>query len=159
MFRALDMSDRDAVPALVDLHGQTFETMNALVLNAGVGTAGPMGTFKQARLDKTFEVNFNSAFVLLQRALPLLRAGAVSEPEHGSRVVGISSITGVYAEPGLAAYGASKAALMSLLATLNLEEASNGVLATAIAPAFVDTDMSSWVTDSIAADTMIRSTT
>jgi NAD(P)-dependent dehydrogenase (short-subunit alcohol dehydrogenase family) len=61
----------------------------------------------------------------------------------------------VYAEAGLAAYGASKAAVVSLVEALNAEESGNGVTATAIAPGFVDTDMAAWVTDRIPAEAMI----
>ena len=61
----------------------------------------------------------------------------------------------MYAEPGLAVYGASKAALISLMETLNAEESANGVMATAIAPAYVATDMSAWTADIIPAETMI----
>ena len=67
----------------------------------------------------------------------------------------LASITGVYAESNLAVYGATKAALISLTESLNLEEAVNGVTATAIAPGYVDTDMAAWVHDSIAPDAMI----
>jgi len=152
---AVDMADRDALPELVGLQGRTFGSMSALVLNAGVGTAGDVATTRLDRVDKTLSVNFLSPLVLIQQSLPLLHAGASQDPERGAKIVGLSSITGVYAEPGLAAYGASKAALMSLLDTVNAEESDRGVSATAIAPAFVATDMSAWTTDTVPADTTI----
>jgi 3-oxoacyl-[acyl-carrier protein] reductase len=129
--------------------------MDALVLSGGVGTAGPIATMHARRADKTLEVNFTSALTLIQHALPLLRMAAHADPGHGARVIVLASITGIYAEPGLAAYGASKAALISLADTLNAEESGNGVMATAIAPGYVDTDMSAWTTDTIPAATMI----
>lgn len=61
----------------------------------------------------------------------------------------------MYAEPGLAVYGATKAALISFMQTLNAEESAHGVTATAIAPGYVHTDMSAWATDTIPARTMI----
>jgi 3-oxoacyl-[acyl-carrier protein] reductase len=154
--RAADMADRDSLSALVGLHETTYGTMSALVVNAGMGTAGPVASFKVGRLDKTLEVNFTSAFVLIQAALPLLRGWAESDPETGSKIIGLSSITGAYAEAGMAVYGASKAALLSLIEAVNLEESDKGVTATAIAPAFVETDMTAWATDEVPADTMIR---
>ena len=129
--------------------------MDALILNAGVGTAGPVADYPLKRLDKTLEVNVASAFVLLQAALPQLRLAAANRPHLGAKVILLSSITGVYAEAGLAAYGASKAALLSLAESLNAEESGNGVSATALAPAFVETDMSAWATDRVPAETMI----
>ncbi|MCW2604435.1 MAG: putative 3-oxoacyl-[acyl-carrier-protein] reductase, partial [Pseudonocardiales bacterium] len=66
-----------------------------------------------------------------------------------SRIVALSSIEGVFPESGLAAYGASKAALISLIRSINVEENGNGVLATAISPAFVATELSAWATESV----------
>ncbi len=152
---AADMAAREALPPLVEAHGRAFGSMDALVLNAGVGTAGGIGTSDLRRLDKTIAVNFTAALVLVQHALPLLRQGAAEAPARGARVVGLSSITGAYAEPGLAVYGASKAALLSLVETLNLEESANGVTATALAPAYVDTEMSAWASDRIPPESMI----
>lgn len=154
--RAADMSDRDQLPELIDLHERVFGSMSALVVNAGVGTAGPAGTYPLKRLDKTVSVNLVAPFVLTQSSLPLLRAGAEADPARGSKIIALSSITGAYAETGLAAYGATKAALLSLVDTLNAEESGRGVSATAIAPGYVETDMSAWVTDRVPAETMIR---
>jgi NAD(P)-dependent dehydrogenase (short-subunit alcohol dehydrogenase family) len=157
VLHAADMADRDALPEVVALHAATYDaTMSALVLNAGVGTAGAVADFPRRRLDKTLNVNLVSAFVLVQEALPLLRAGAAQDRVRGSSIVGVSSITGLYAEAGLAVYGASKAALISLLATVTLEEGDHGITATTLAPGYVETEMSAWATDRIPADSMIR---
>jgi NAD(P)-dependent dehydrogenase (short-subunit alcohol dehydrogenase family) len=67
----------------------------------------------------------------------------------------VSAITGAYAEEGLVAYGARKAAALSPAETFNAEESVNGLSATAIAPAYVDTDMAAWVHDRIPPQTMI----
>ncbi|GAB6984163.1 3-oxoacyl-ACP reductase FabG [Nocardioides pyridinolyticus] len=151
-----DLADPDAPTKVVELHARTFGSMNSLVVNAGVGTAGSVASFPVDRLHKTLQVNFTSGFLLTQAALPLLRQAAVEDASRAARIVALSSITGAYAEAGLAAYGASKAALMSLVETVNLEESGNGVCATAIAPGYVETDMSAWITDTIPAKTMIR---
>jgi NAD(P)-dependent dehydrogenase (short-subunit alcohol dehydrogenase family) len=152
---AADLGDRESLAAVVERHRQAYGTMDALVLAGGVGTGGPLQALPASRVDKTIAVNLTSAITMVQRALPLLRAAAAVHEEHGARVIALSSISGVHPEPGLAVYGASKAALISLMETLDTEESSNGVMATAIAPAYVATDMSSWVTDRIPADTMI----
>jgi NAD(P)-dependent dehydrogenase (short-subunit alcohol dehydrogenase family) len=151
-----DLADEAYLDRLVAAHAGGFAAMDCLVLNAGVGTAGDLATFPVRRFDKTVAVNLRAPFLLVQHSLPLLRAAAEANPEHGARVVALSSITGVYAEAGLAAYGATKAALNSLVDTLNVEESGRGVLATAIAPAYVDTDMSAWVVERVPAVEMIR---
>lgn len=155
LVRAADSADRDGVREVVDAHREWFGAMDALILNAGVGTSEPVAATGSRRLDRTLEVNFASPVLLLRASLPMLRAAAAAPHSNGSRVVALSSITGVYAEAGLGVYGASKAALLSLVATTNLEEAANGVTATAIAPGFVDTDMSSWVADRVDPASMI----
>jgi 3-oxoacyl-[acyl-carrier protein] reductase len=54
---AADMADRDALSRLAELHDATYGSMNALVVNAGVGTAGNLVDFPLHRLDSTIEVN------------------------------------------------------------------------------------------------------
>ena len=144
-----DLSDPTYADRLVDAHGEQFDSLDCLVLNAGVGTAGPIDALPATRLDKTIAVNLRAPFVMLQRAIPLLRKA------DGARIIVLSSITGVYAEAGLAAYGATKAALNALVDTVNAEESQHGVSATAIAPGYVDTDMSAWTHDRIPPDQMI----
>lgn len=151
-----DVAESDYPALVVAGHLEAFGSMSALVLNAGVGTAGDIASYPMRRLDKTLAVNFRAPFAFLQESLPLLRAAAASSPESGARVIAMASITAVYAEAGLAAYGATKAALVSLVDALNAEESGNGVSGTAIAPGYVETDMSAWVQDRIPADTMIQ---
>ena len=150
-----DLSDRGDIGAIVDAHKKAFGTLSTLILNAGVGSFGMVADYEMRRFDKTVEVNFRAPFAILQEALPLLRAAASDDPQRGSRIIILSSITGVYAELGLAAYGATKAAAISLAEVLNVEEAVHSVSATAIAPGFVRTDMSSWVEDRVPRDEMI----
>lgn len=153
---AADMADRGRVPNLVEVHQNAFGMMSALVVNAGAGIAGQVAEFDLGRLGKTFDVNFSTPFALIQGVIPLLRLGAEADAVRGANIVGLSSITGAFSERGLAAYGASKAALSSLLETVGLEEARHGITSTAIAPGYVETDMSAWVTEKIPGETMIR---
>ncbi|WP_159921127.1 MULTISPECIES: SDR family oxidoreductase [Nocardia] len=75
------------------------------------------------------------------------RTRDTTDRERGAKIVALASITGVAAEAGLAAYGATKAALISLCETVSLEESGNGVSATAVSPGYVDTDMTAWKRD------------
>lgn len=151
---AADLADEDAPAAIAAAHAARFDRLDALILNAGVGSAGNIADFPMKRYDKTFAVDVRAPFMLLQQCLPLLRATAADGP-RGARVIALGSITGVYAEPGLAAYGAAKAAMNSLIETLNVEESGAGISGTAIAPAFVDTDMSAWTRESVPQDSMV----
>ncbi len=150
-----DIAVEDYLGSLVQTHAARFDRMDALVLNAGVGSAGPLAEFHPRRFDKQVTLNLRAPYVLLQQALPLLRKAAAANPTGGAKVVALSSITGVYAEPDLAVYGATKAALMSLVRSVNREEAGDGVCATAVCPAYVDTDMAAYVHERIPAEDMI----
>ncbi|WP_285189443.1 SDR family oxidoreductase [Rhodococcus sp. MEB041] len=152
---ACDMADPDVAEILISEYGKSFRAIDALILNAGVGTAGPIDTYPMRRFDKTIDVNLRAPFALLQAAMPLLHNAVAADPAHGAKVIALASLAGVYPEAGLAAYGATKAALLSVIDTLNSEQSGSGITGTAIAPGYVDTDMSAWITDRIPADTMI----
>lgn len=151
-----DMGDSGHVEALVDRHMAAFGALDALVLAAGVGSAAPLAGYPDRRVERQMDVNFRAPFRLVSAAIPALRATAALRQGTACRVIAISSLEGIYPEPGLAAYGASKSALIALMASVNAEERMNGVLATAIAPGYVDTAMSDWVADVIPKDAMLR---
>jgi NAD(P)-dependent dehydrogenase (short-subunit alcohol dehydrogenase family) len=149
-----DILDDDYLKRLVAQHTERFGRMDALVTNAGAGSAGLLAEFHPKRFDKQVATNLRSAFVLVQAALPLLRATAQGG-SWGAKVVAMASMTGVYAERELAAYGAAKAGLISLCRSINIEENANGIQATAVAPGYVDTDMSEFKHDVLSAGEMI----
>jgi 3-oxoacyl-[acyl-carrier protein] reductase len=153
---AADLSAEEDVSALADFHLRHFDRLDMLVLCAGVGSAGSLDTYPIRKFDKQYVVNVRSVLLLIQRLLPLMRSTAELEPDLGVRVVALSSMAGVIAESDLSAYGASKAALISLCQSISVEEGLHGVLATAISPGYVDTDMSNWIKDRIGAASMIR---
>jgi 3-oxoacyl-[acyl-carrier protein] reductase len=139
-----NMTREAEVRMLAEAHKQRFGCLDILVISAGVGTSGPLADTTMRTYDRTFDVNLRAPLVLIQEVLPLLRAAAQQNPARGAKIIALSSITGVTGEANLAAYGASKAALISLCETICLEESRNGVAATAISPGYVDTDMSAW---------------
>ena len=128
--------------------------LDALILNGGMGAIGPFAEFPARRFDRLYTVNARSAFVLIQSLLPALRETAASSP-FGAKVVAVSSMTGLAGEALNAAYGASKAALISLCETLNTEESLAGVSATAVCPGYVATDMTANLPGAAPADQMI----
>lgn len=130
--------------------------LDLLVLSAGVGSAARLGEYTARRVERQMSVNYFAPFQLIQALLPALRAAAQANELGAARIVALASITGVAAEPRLAAYGASKAALISLCESVTIDEAGSGVTATAISPGFVDTEMSAWTRDTIPAAEMIR---
>jgi len=150
-----DMGREDDIRALARAHADRFGSLDLLVLSAGTGTMGRIADYPMRRFDRQMTVNVRAPFALVQECLPALRRAAAARPAHGSRVAAIASMAGIASEPGLAAYGAAKAALISLCQSINAEESSAGVTATAIAPGYVDTEMSAWVHDRIDPGQMI----
>jgi 3-oxoacyl-[acyl-carrier protein] reductase len=150
-----DMADETQVEALADAHLACFGRLDVLVLAAGMGTAGELADYPPRRLDTMMRVNLHGPFLLVQRLLPALRsAGAMPGP--GARVIAIASITAVASEPGLAAYGATKAALISLCESITVAEGDRGVNATALSPGYVDTDMTAWIRERVDPAEMIK---
>ena len=134
---AADVSKEEECGRLVTEHRERFGRLDVLVNSAGVGIAGPIEELSTKHWDLQFAVNLRAAFLITRDAVPLLR-------ESRGLVVNISSIAGTLPTPQLAAYGASKAGLISLTRTLNDELADAGVRACAICPGFVDTPMAAW---------------
>ena len=134
---AANVADEDDCVRLVAAHRERFGRLDVLVNSAGVGIAGRIGELSTKHWDLQLDVNLRGAFIVTREALPLL------EESHGL-VVNLASIAGTIPTPGLAAYGASKAALISLTRSFNAEMEKSGVRATAICPGFVDTPMAEW---------------
>jgi NAD(P)-dependent dehydrogenase (short-subunit alcohol dehydrogenase family) len=132
---------------LVAAHLERHGGLDVLVNSAGTGIAGLIGELSTKHFDLQQAVNLRGAFLVTRAALPALR-------ESRGLVVNLASIAGTIATPGLAAYGAAKAALIALTRSLVREEEQHGVRATALCPGFVDTPMAAWT--GIAAEEMIQ---
>jgi NAD(P)-dependent dehydrogenase (short-subunit alcohol dehydrogenase family) len=144
---AVDVRDEAACAALVAAHLERHGGLDVLVNSAGVGIAGRIGDMSAKQFDLQQAVNLRGAFLVTREALPALR-------EARGYVVNLASIAGTIPTPGLASYGAAKAALIALTRSLDREEAASGVRATALCPGFVDTPMAGWT--GIASDEMIQ---
>jgi 3-oxoacyl-[acyl-carrier protein] reductase len=151
-----DMAVEEQVRSLGRSHLDRSAALDLLVLCAGVGAGGAVPDYPMRRFDLQVAVNVRAPFVLVQECLPGLRQAAADRPERGARVVAVASLTGVASEPGLAAYAATKAALISLCQSISTEESQQGVSATAISPGYVDTEMSAWVRDRVDRNEMIE---
>lgn len=150
-----DLADVSAPGVIADEFSRVHTRLDALVLNAGMGSIGSFAEFPLRRLDKLLAVNVRASYALIQQFLPVLRrTGEASD--HGARVIALSSMTGIAAEPLNSAYGASKAALTSLCETLTLEEHTHGIGATAVCPGYVATDMTAGLADTIGHAEMIH---
>ena len=134
---AADVADAESCEALVAAHRERYGRLDVLVNSAGVGIAGRVEDLPAKHLDLQLGVNLRGLFLVTQAAIPLLR-------EAKGLIVNLASIAGTLPTPGLATYGATKAAVISLTNSLNGELDGDGVRAIAICPGFVDTPMAQW---------------
>src|SRR3954451_9031964 len=134
---AADVGDADACGRLVAEHRERFGRLDVLVNSAGIGIGGRVEDLPAKHFDLQVGVNLRGLFLVTQAAIPLLR-------ESRGWIVNLASIAGTLPTPGLATYGATKAAVISLTRSLNEELDADGVRAVAICPGFVDTPMAEW---------------
>ncbi|HEX6724486.1 MAG TPA: SDR family oxidoreductase [Gaiella sp.] len=143
----VDVRHEEECSRLVAAHLEAHGGLDVLVNSAGVGIAGRIGDTSAKQFDLQQSVNLRSAFLVTREALPALR-------ESRGYVINLASIAGTIPTPGLATYGAAKAALIALTRSLVREESDTGVRATALCPGFVDTPMAAWT--GIEGDAMIQ---
>jgi 2-keto-3-deoxy-L-fuconate dehydrogenase len=123
-----DVADED-LWAQEDLTGLTHA-----FVNAGIGAGGPIADLSFAEWRRVLSINLDGAFLTLQAAMRALKAGG-----KGGAIVLTASAAGVKAEPGIAAYGASKAAVIHLARIAAKEGAPDQIRVNAIAPGGVET--------------------
>lgn len=104
------------------------------VVNAGIGAGGMIEDLDFAEWRRVMSVNLDGAFLTLRAAMRAIRAGG-----RGGAIVLTASAAGVKAEPGIAAYGASKAAVIQLAKIAAKEGAGANIRVNAIAPGGVET--------------------
>lgn len=125
--------DYEAAAGVVQQTIDTFGSMDLLVNNAGTNPVfGPLMDAPTKAVEKVMQVNVVGSLAMTQAAWHAWMK------DHGGSVVNIASVAGLHVSPGIAAYGASKAALINLTKQLSTELAP-GVRVNAVAPAVVKT--------------------
>lgn len=109
--------------------------VDILVNNAGITKDGLAVRMKPEDWNAVIQINLSGAFFAAQQVLPLMMR------ERWGRIVNIASVVGKSGNPGQANYVASKAGLIGLTKTLAQEMGSRGITVNAVAPGFIETDM------------------
>jgi 3-oxoacyl-[acyl-carrier protein] reductase len=144
---AADVTDPGAPDQLFEaLEAEYGTPVLALVNNAGIARDDLTPSLGDEEWNQVIETNLNAAFRLTRRALrPMLRA-------RSGRIVNVSSVVALRANPGQSNYAAAKAGLIAMTKTAAVEVARRGVTINAVAPGWIDTDMTADVsTDLLAA--------
>ncbi len=140
---ALELTDRDALHALVEQIATERGRIDILVNNAGVTHDGLLMSMEDEHFEQVLQTNLTAAFQLIRavsRHMVRARAG---------RIVNIASVSGLMGNPGQANYAAAKAGLVGLTKTVAKELGKRGVLCNAVAPGFIETDMTAVLPDKV----------
>ena len=130
-----NVADAGEVKALVDTAVKTFGRVDILVNNAGITRDGLLMTMKEEDFDAVVATNLRGTFLCMKAvARPMMR-------QRYGRIVNLSSVVGLRGNAGQVNYAASKAGVVGMTKSLAKELASRNVTVNAVAPGFIETDM------------------
>ena len=133
--KKVDVSSFEAVDILFKEVISKFERVDVLVNNAGITRDGLLMRMKEGDWDNVIRVNLKSVFNCTQAVIRAMIK------QRGGRIVNISSVVGQTGNFGQVNYAASKAGIMGFTKTVAKEVAARGITVNAVAPGFIDTDM------------------
>lgn len=128
-----DVSDPDEVSALVTNIVKDLDGIDILHSHAGRLRAGTVEETELEEWNRTLAVNVTSMFLVVRSVVPVM------ESRGGGAIVTTGSISGLFGEPALAAYTASKAAVVNLTRSLAIDYARRGIRVNCVCPGWVDT--------------------
>lgn len=134
---ALDVGDAEAISAFFAREIKDKERLDLLVNNAGITKDSLMVRMKDEDFDKVMAVNLKGSFICLREAAKIMCK------QRNGRIVNITSISGQMGTPGQANYCAAKAGIIGLTKSAAKELAGRGITVNAVAPGFIETDMTS----------------
>ncbi|MBU2581418.1 MAG: 3-oxoacyl-[acyl-carrier-protein] reductase [Alphaproteobacteria bacterium] len=132
-----DLANREQVGKLVDEAVAAMGRLDIIVNNAGMTRDNLFMVMKDQEWDDVIAVNLTATFMLMRAA-----ARHMMRNRSGfGRIINISSVSGVFGNPGQGNYSASKAGMIGMTKSLAREVASRGITANCIAPGFIKTEM------------------
>jgi NAD(P)-dependent dehydrogenase (short-subunit alcohol dehydrogenase family) len=123
-----DIATQDGNRALVDTAVSRFGRLDGVVLNAGVAATGAIDTQPLEEVDRILAVNLRGVILGIRAAVPALRSGG------GGSIVVTASVSGLFGDPGLFAYNASKAGAVNVVRAAALDLGRDGIRVNAVCP-------------------------
>lgn len=136
-----DISDVDSVKALIDGVTKDLGTIEVLVNNAGITRDGLLMRMKDPDWDDVLRTNLNSAFYTCRAA-----ARSMLKNRYG-RIINLTSVVGIHGQGGQTNYAAAKAGIIGFTKAYAQEVASRNITVNAVAPGFIETDMTAELGD------------
>ena len=136
-----DVANEAAVQDMVQKTADAFGRIDILVNNAGITRDGLLARMKEEDWDAVLSTNLKGVFLTTKAAAKLMMK------QRAGRIVNMASVVGVTGNAGQANYSAAKAGVIGFTKTIAKELASRGITANAVAPGFIDTDMTSALSD------------
>ena len=140
-FEQVDVSSSTAVSNWVKAVFNKYGQIDVLVNNAGITRDGLIMRMKEEDWDAVINVNLKSAFNCIKAV------STIMVKQRSGRIINLASVVGVMGNPGQANYVASKAGMIGLTKTVAKELGSRGITVNAVAPGFIDTDMTAVLSD------------
>lgn len=141
--RTLDVTETDEIDKWVDAVATDFGRVDVLVNNAGITQDGLVMNMTNEQFDDVLNTNLRGVF-LVTRAVTKYMVRA-----RWGRIVNITSVSGIAGNSGQANYAASKAGVIGFTKTVAKELARRGVTCNAIAPGFINTDMTNILSEKV----------
>ena len=142
-FTAYDLAETDGMTALVKQLRKDFGPVYALVNNAGMSIDGNLALTSATQVEQVVRLNVVSPILLSKHVLRSMMADGVGN----GRIVNLASIIAFTGYSGLSVYGATKASMIGFTRSLAREVGRIGITVNAIAPGFVDTEMTKGLTE------------
>ena len=139
-FCEFDVTDEKKVIQTFRELGSRFNKLDILVNAAGIEIEETIENTTLEQWNRIFAINVTGTFLTCKHALPLLRKAGAGNP-NGASVVNFGSYDGFIADPGLAAYCATKGAVHALTRAMACDHGPEGIRVNAICPGYVDTPM------------------
>ncbi len=140
-----DVSDSAATKAAVDALLKEWGQIDILVNCAGITRDGPVMRMKDEDFDSVISTNLKGAFLMTRQC-----SAAMMKRRYG-RIINISSVSGISGNSGQANYSSAKAGMIGLTKSVARELASRGITCNAIAPGFIETDMTAAMSEKVLA--------
>ena len=122
---------------------EKFNKIDVLVNNAGITRDGLLMRMKEEDFDKVIEINLKGTFLVTKSVIPYMLK------KRDGKIINLASVVGVTGNAGQCNYSASKAGIIGFTKSIAKELASRNIRANAIAPGFIDTDMTSVLSDEV----------